>query len=159
MISYLLNKGLKVKIWDPLVNVHEVENELKLYNLLINKYSNNYIFVHDHRHISYNHFSVRHNVEINKEIDYPIFHPNFNYYIDNIDNKYYDLWSVNLLSDNLLDYCMIIENAKEIHISDSAFSCLCPYLNLNNVNSKNIYTCYDIKDYHTSYDNWNIKPP
>jgi UDP-glucose 6-dehydrogenase len=31
MISYLLNKGLKVKTWEPRVNVPEVENELKLY--------------------------------------------------------------------------------------------------------------------------------
>jgi UDPglucose 6-dehydrogenase len=31
LISYLLNKGIKVKIWDPLVSVDEVENELKLY--------------------------------------------------------------------------------------------------------------------------------
>ena len=131
------------------------ENEENLYKSLIKKYSKNYIFVHDHRNVSYKHYDIRKNVEIDRNNEIPIFHPNWNYY-NNIPHQFKNLWSSDLLSDNLLDYCTIIENAQEIHISDSAFSCLCPYLKLDSVKIKNIYTKYDLKDYHKSYNDWNI---
>lgn len=132
------------------------ENELKLYNLLISKYSNNYIFVHDHRHINYNHFHIRRNINLDTNIETPIFHPNFNYYTDNSGHIYYNLWSNDLISNNLLDYCMIIENAKEIYISDSSFACLCPYLNLSHIKKKCVYTRLNMVDYHNSFNDWEI---
>jgi len=131
------------------------EREVKLYNLIISKYGENYIFLHDHRNIKYKHFNERPNVHVNSDL--PIFHPNFNYYND-LENDFKDLWNSEFLSDNLLDYCTLIESASEIHISDSAFSCLVPYLDLQKVNKKCIYTSYnlDIEDYHIKYKNWEI---
>jgi hypothetical protein len=131
---------------------HEKENNN--YNSLINKYGKNYIFVHDHRNLFYQHTYIRSNVEITSDL--PIFHPNINYYKNN-DEQYYNLWSKDFYYDNILDYCKIIENSTEIHISDSCFSCLCPYLDLSNVSKKYIYTDLNMIEYHKSFKDWIIK--
>ncbi len=68
----------------------------------------------------------------------------------------HDLWRAEFMSDNLLDYCTLIENATEIHVSDSAFSCLMPFLDLKNVKRKCVYTCLDLVSYHTEFKNWEI---
>ena len=128
--------------------------ELNLYNLVVRKYGKKYIFLHDHRNIKYKHYCIRRNVHVDSEL--PVFHPNINYYSDSKNNCHYDLWSSVLMSDNLLDYCTLIENATEIHISDSAFSCLIPFLDLKNVKKKCIHTSYDIIGYHDEYKNWVI---
>ena len=130
------------------------ERELNLYNSIVSKYGEKYIFLHDHRHINYRHYDERANVHVDSEL--PVFHPNFNYYSDLANNCHHHLWSAELLSDNLLDYCTLIENATEIHISDSAFSCLMPFLDLKNVKKKCISTKYDVVGYHNSYENWEI---
>jgi hypothetical protein len=115
-----------------------------------------YIFTHDHRHVNYNHFNIRKNVIINQNNNHMIFHPNINYY--NTEHEYYNLWDMILLSDNILDYCKIIENATEIHITDSVFCCICPYLDLSNVKIKCVYTDsnYDLINYHESFSDWHV---
>ena len=154
--NFYTNIGIPYEIRYKYIDINRnKENEENLYNALIKKYAKNYIFVHDHRNISYIHYDIRQNVEINRDNETPIFHPNWNYYNDS-PHQFYNLWSSDLSSDNLLDYCTIIENAQEIHISDSSFSCLCPYLNLDNVKIKKIYTKYNVRNYHNSYDNWDI---
>lgn len=131
------------------------ERETNLYNSIVSKYGEKYIFLHDHRSIKYKHFIDRGNVRVDSEL--PVFHPNFNYYSDLENNCNYHLWSSEFSSDNLLDYCTLIENATEIHISDSAFSCLTPFLDLKNVKKKCIYTALNgIIDYHDEYKNWEI---
>jgi hypothetical protein len=130
------------------------EKEKELYNKLVNKYGDKYIFINDHRHVSYNHNYKRPNVKINHEL--PIFHANINYYNEN--EKKFDLWEIDFLKNNLFDYCMIIENATEIHITDSSFSCLCPYLNLSKVIKKCIYSGHDYVNYHDSFKDWTILP-
>ena len=134
------------------------KDEENLYRKLIEKYGEKYIFVHDHRNVKYQHHNIRKNIDLDTNMDIPIFHPNFNYYSNYPDHKYYHLWDESLfLSDNLLDYCLILENAQEIHINDSCFSCLCPYLNLNKVTKKSITTnITHIVDYHYSYEDWNV---
>lgn len=133
------------------------ENENKLYQKIINIYGDKYIFVHDHRHISYKHFSAnRKDIDNIKNVNIPIFHPNINYYDKDKNNKYYNLWNESLISNNILDYGMIIENASEIHINDSSFSCLCPYLNLDHIKIKKIYTNINYKDYHNKFNDWEI---
>jgi hypothetical protein len=129
------------------------ERELALYNSIVRVYGEKYIFLHDHRNIKYKHCDERPNVYVDSDL--PVFHPNFNYY-DGLENNYKDLWNSEFLSDNLLDYCTLIENATEIHISDSAFSCLMPFLDLQNVKKKCIYTCYYLESYHVKYRNWEI---
>lgn len=130
--------------------------EMNLYKKLIDRYGKEYIFLHDHRNNFYKHYDCRKNVNIKSDI--PIFHPNFNYYENDGDNKYYDLWDESLYSDNILDYCTIMENATEIHVNDSAFSALCPFLCLDNVKSKNIYTnITNLPNYHECFTKWNIK--
>jgi hypothetical protein len=90
--------------------------------------------------------------------DLPVFHPSVNYYSDleNKTNIYHDMWSSEFMSDNLLDYCTLIENATEIHVSDSAFSCLMPFINLKNVKIKCIYTNFSVADYHAEFKKWEI---
>jgi hypothetical protein len=131
------------------------ERETNLHNSIVSKYGEKYIFLHDHRHINYRHYHERSNVHVDSEL--PVFHPNFNYYSDLANNCHHHLWSSEFLSDNLLDYCTLIENATEIHISDSAFSCLMPFLDLKNVKKKCIYTSHDMISYHNEYtNNWEI---
>ena len=130
------------------------ERELNLYNSIVSKYGEKYIFLHDHRNIKYKHFINRGNVHVDSEL--PVFHPNFNYYSDSENNCNYHLWSSEFSSDNLLDYCTLIENATEIHIRDSAFSCLMPFLDLKNVKKKCIHTSLDMPNYHGEYKNWEI---
>ena len=131
------------------------ERELNLYNSVISKYGEKYIFVHDHRNIKYTHYSIRANVHI--ESDVPVFHPNINYYSGLDGHGHGHLWNSEFMSDNLLDYCTLIENSTEIHISDSAFSCLMPFLDLKNVKKKCIHTdLLDIHNYHDEFKNWEI---
>jgi hypothetical protein len=131
------------------------EREMKLYNDVVSRLGEKYIFLHDHRnHNDNSHFYIRPNIYVESEL--PVFHPNFNYHT-NSEDKYHHLWTPDLISDNLLDYCTLIENATEIHIRDSAFSCLAPYLDLKNVKKKCVYSNYDLVHYHNSYaHDWNI---
>ena len=131
-----------------------IQIESQLYEELIKIYGKTYIFVHDHRNYIYHHKNIRPNVIVNT--DMPIFHPNYNYYNDYPKHKYYSLWNNKFYINNLLNYCTIIENATEIHISDSSFSCLCPYLDLTKVKNKCVYTTLDMKEYHSSFNDWNI---
>ena len=133
------------------------ERELNLWNSIVSKYGEKYIFLHDHRNIKYKHYCERANAYV--ESDLPIFHPNFNYYDGLENNCHHDLWSSEFSTDNLLDYCTLIENATEIHISDSAFSCLMPFLDLKNVKKKCIHTSLDVIGYHDEYVNWEIITP
>jgi len=116
--------------------------EKHFYNNVMLKY-NKYIFLHD----------VKNEIILDNS-EYQIFHPNKNYYKDN--SQYYNLWN-GLISDNLLDYSYILENALEIHVTYSSFFALCMFLNLEKVKKKNIYTkIANIKDYHINLNNWNI---
>jgi hypothetical protein len=128
------------------------ETEITLLNKVKDIYGSKYIFVHDHRNYYYNHYSCRNNVIINSEM--PIFHPNYNYYHVNTSHPFFSYWNSSFYLNNLFDYCSIIENAEEIHITDSSFSCLCPYLDLSKVKKKVIYTNLDMTDYHNSFSDW-----
>jgi hypothetical protein len=79
-----------------------------------------------------------------------------NYYNDNPKSEFYNYWNGEI-SDNISDYCYIIENSEEIHVLFSAFFSLCMYLDLSNVKKKYIYTCIpNIKDYHKNANDWII---
>jgi hypothetical protein len=132
------------------------ERELSLYNSIVGMFGKNYIFLHDHRNIAYTHYDIRPNVRVKSDL--PVFHPNINYYseLENETNPHHDLWSSEFMSDNLLDYCTLIENSTEIHVSDSSFSCLMPFLDLKNVKRKCIYTTLDVVSYHSEFKNWEI---
>ncbi len=127
--------------------------ENQFYNNTMSKYTiNNYVFVHNLN----NSPLFNHTFLYNKCI--PIFHPNFNYYSSNpTTHKYhYDYWNGNI-SDNIMDYCKILENAYEIHVIFSSFFNLCMYLDLSKVVKKYIYTnVYNIKDLHVNLKDWNI---
>ena len=129
--------------------------DIEFYKEITKIYGTQYIFVHDHRNLIYKHYD--HRTDVNIEHSLPIFHPNINYYGEN--HKYGDLWSISFIRDNLFDYCKIIEEATEIHILDSSFSCLCPFLNLSKVKKKFIYTGWDYVDYHESFKDWTIIRP
>ena len=115
-----------------------IEREKLYYNMIMENYIKNnskYIFVHD---FFINKFSLK---------DIPIFHPNYNY------SKYWN----GIISDNITDYCQILENSYEIHVTFSSFFNLCIYLDLSKVKHKYIYTnVSNIKDLHVNLKDWNI---
>ena len=60
-------------------------------------------------------------------------------------------------SDNILDYCSVIEAAEEIHVLYDEFFSLCVFLDLSKIKKKNIYTdISNIKDFHKSLHDWTI---
>jgi len=127
------------------INRNKIKEKL-FYNKVMKKYDK-YIFFH----------SNNLNLKINDEIiekNIPIFDPNNNYYGESSIN--YNLWN-NEISYNILDYCTILENAEELHLSFSSFFNLCMFLDLENVKKKYIYTnITNIKDYHKNMSDWNI---
>jgi hypothetical protein len=129
------NKVMKKYIF---INNYE-DNNLKKYN--------KYIFINDYQN--------NESKKINIYSDYPIYHPEINYYINNKNSIFYDYW-INEKSDNILDYCKIMENAHELHLVYNDFFCLSLFLNLENVKNKYIYTdIINIKDYYDIKD-WKI---
>jgi hypothetical protein len=118
--------------------------ERNFYNKIMKKYEK-YIFIHD---------LDNKKIEIYKDL--PIFHPNINYYNNNKNSKFYDFWNGDI-SDNILDYCSILENSDEIHIVFSSFFSLCMFLDLSKIKKKYIYTSIsNIKNYHDNMNDWNI---
>jgi len=135
----------------------DYEREENLYNNIINIYGSKFIFFQDHRSFNYNHKGR--SIILNRNIlddDIPIFHPNINFYENDKQHKFYNLWNENLFSNNLLDYCALLEKSEKIIIIDSSFSCLCCYLNLVNVKEKIVYSNLDLIDYHKNFKDWKI---
>ncbi len=125
---------------------HIFEN--KFYEKIMKKYNNNYIFINDYTSYNYK--------KINIYSKLPIYHPKINYYHDDKYSNFYDYWN-NESSDNILDYCKILENAYEIHLAYNEFFCLANFLNLCNVKNKYIYTdIVNIKDYYENLKDWKI---
>jgi hypothetical protein len=132
------------------------KNEITFFNNVMKKYDK-YIFIHDIRnnnneYKNYEKFVIDSLNFYDKII--PIFHPNINYY--NNTSLFYDYWQ-NIISDNILDYCHIIENAEEIHLVFSSFLNLCVFLDLSKVKKKYIYTnIINIKELHKNLNDWEI---
>jgi hypothetical protein len=141
---YILSCDL---LYDLIYNYEKINrnylNEKFFYNDIMEnylKFNNKYIFVHDKNN----------NLTIHNINKLPIFHPNFNY------DKNYCLWK-NKIYNNILDYCKIIENSYEIHVTFSSFFNLCMFLDLSKVTNKYIYTnIINIKDFHKNMKDWNI---
>jgi len=121
----------------------EREREL-LKNAIPKEFQNNYIFTHD-------------GCDNTKTFAIKAFDPKDMFVYD--ANKQYSekfKWS-GRLSDNIIDYSLLIENATEIHIVDSAFSCLSMKLNLSNVKRKVVYAKTKV-DYTDYFEGWTIIP-
>ena len=115
----------------------------------MNSYNNEYIFVHNCENFN-------DNFQINNPNNYLIFHPNLNYYDYYPDSKYNKFWN-GTISDNIFNYCKIIENSTEIHVTFSSFFNLCIFLDLSKVKEKYIYTkITNIKDMHKNLASWKI---
>lgn len=122
--------------------------ENKFYEKIMKKYNNSYIFINDYTKLNYKKINIYNKL--------PIYHPKINYYNDNIYSIFYDYWNGES-SDNILDYCKILENAYEIHLAYNDFFCLANFLNLSNVKNKYIYTdLVNIKDYYENLKDWKI---
>lgn len=107
------NTSLDVK-WTKFKAVRNVERELELYN----KFSidGDYIFVHDDN--NENHPTHRGPKTIN----------------DNLLPKDIRIIRVDpKLTNNIFDYCLLIENAKEVHCIESCFAYMTDLLNLNKI--------------------------
>lgn len=96
----------------------DIEREKKFYNQIAPK--NKYIFIHDN--IESNCSRITAKINIISELE--IFHPNKAAQISNI----------------ILDYGYIIENAEELYILDSSFYSLCNYLDLSKIKKKTVFT-------------------
>lgn len=131
-----------------------IEKEKEFYNKIVAIYGQKYIFLHDHRNINGKHTRNRFTKGLYIDDNIPVFHPNINYYEG--EHKYSNLWKPELISDNILDYGMIMENAFIIDIVDSSFCCFSPYLNLSKVSKKIVRTDLDIQDYHKNFNDWVI---
>lgn len=117
-----------------------LEREQTYYQLIMENYIKNnskYIFIHDNDNILFNKLSF----------NIPIFHPNYQHH--NYNNG--------VISDNITDYCTILEKSYEIHVTFSSFFNLCVFLDLSKVSNKYIYTnVVNIKDLHVNLKDWNI---
>lgn len=143
-----------------------ISSEQLFYTKCMNNYNNNYIFVHlntENYNTTYNtpynsnkNLSLFSEEYIKENKNIPIFTPNYNYYLNDIENKYYKCWN-NSISYNIIDYCKILENAHEIHVTFSSFFNLCMFINLSNVKKKCLYTnITNIKEFHNNIIDWNI---
>lgn len=149
--------NLKYEIRYDYKNINRnFQKEKLFYDKIKLIYGTKYIFIHDHRNIYGNHTRNRLIKDLYLDEDIPVFHPNINYYSSDEKHKFFNLWSAELISNNILDYGLVLENAIKIDIVDSSFSCYCPYLNLEKVNKKIIRTNLNIVDYHKSFKNWEI---
>jgi hypothetical protein len=156
--KFYYQAGLDYSIRYKYMNINrDHEREMQLYNKVVKKYGEKYIFIHDHGHITYDHQGRK--SYLNRDIinnDIPLFHPNINFYKSNPGHKFSKLWSEDLISDNLLDYCTIIERAEKINIIDSVFICLVPYLDLSNVKDKRVKSKLNLKDYDKRLSSWKV---
>lgn len=124
--------------------------EQELFNK-VTKDIKNYIFVHD----SASNYKL--DIQILKKYLYTddvlVFNPNRNFYEDNKDHPFYNTWK-DTYSD-LLDYSLLIENADQLHLVDSAFYCLACCLNLRKDQIRFVYSREktDKEGFHNSYDN------
>lgn len=108
---------------------------------------NKYIFLYD----------TNDNIISNLKTDLFIYHPFRNYYLfpqNEKERQFNNLWNGNL-SDNIFDYCVLLENAESIHLTFSDYFHLCQYLNLNNNISLTVYNV-PTEIGTSSNSNWNF---
>ena len=123
--------------------------QIELYNKLIN-ICKNYIFIHNKGN-----FEVEFNYD-NDNILY--FSVNENFYKNFPHHKFYNVWEEFGLYD-LLDYVKIIENAKELYMTDSSFFCLSSVLQLTHIEIKKVYIrkkYYTLKNWSNYINEWSI---
>jgi hypothetical protein len=78
---FYIDIGIPYEIRYEYMNINRnYEREINLYNSLIKRYGEKYIFIFDHRNIKYEHYNKRKNIDINYYHEIPVFHPNFNFY-------------------------------------------------------------------------------
>jgi hypothetical protein len=149
-ITYYVQMNIDYNIRYKFEKIYRnIDEENLFYDKVMKSYDDKYIFLHNCENFN-------DNFKINNPYNYPIFHPNVNYYDYYPDVKYDKYWN-NIISDNICDYCKIIENSSEIHVTFSAFFNLCFFLDLSNVKEKYIYTrITNIKDMHKNLDSWKI---
>jgi len=113
--------------WDSFKIIRDNDREKMLFNYL-NLKEQKYIFVHDDNARNFN-------INLNLiSSDLPIIKPN------------------KKLTDNIFDYCYIIENANEIHCMDSCFRILIEHLNTDRL----FYHSYARYSVETASVGWGI---
>jgi len=122
-----------------------ISSEQLFYLKCMNNYNNNYIFLYLDTEYNQNDTNQCLNLfskEYMKE--------------NNNSTIFTPCWNKST-SDNIFDYCKILENAHEIHVSFNSFFNLCMFIDLSNVKKKYIYTnINNIKDFHKNMVYWNI---
>jgi hypothetical protein len=100
--------------------IRNKEREMELYNKLVEKYGENYVIVHQDKHSDF-YLDINH-----IDTDLPIF------YIGECDV---------IRSNNLLDFCLIFENAQQLHLMPSSIAILCDFLGINKNVYIHLYSC------------------
>jgi hypothetical protein len=116
---YLQNNLLFENRWDNFLVIRDKQSENKLFNYF-NLNNLDYIFIHDDKSRNY-------------VIDESIFNKNNLKIIRPIKG----------VTENIFDYCKIIQNSVESHFIDSSFRLMCDSLNLK---TKHIYYHINMKD-------------
>lgn len=118
-----------------------VERELS--DRIIPKDCKQYVFVH-----------ARENVHFNNiwSDDTFVFSVGYNMYPEG--HKWYNQWNKEYKSLLLLSYCLMMEEADEIYVSDSSFFCLCTYLNLKPQAKLTVHNTRSGYSYHNPQQNW-----
>lgn len=89
------------------------------------------------------------------DTDMYVFHPYKDYYRDDKDHKYYGKWT-GVVSENIIDYTNLIENAEEVHMTVNSLFYMSQYLDLSKVKKKNLYHSKEvIIDTNIFNKNWN----
>lgn len=139
-----LNLDYHIRYQYEKINRNYYSEEL-FYLEVMKNYNNRYKFIHG---------IIDNDIIENNTENILIFNPFINFY--NKYSKFNNLWT-GKVSNNMLDYCTILEKADEIHLSYDFFLSLCMLLNLSKVKKKYVYTNITyIKDYHINMKDWII---
>ena len=126
------------------------DRQIDLFNKLasITGEKREYIFIHDKKGIN----EIK---NIQCDDDTYIFNVNNNYY--QADHKFGKLWPN--FSDPIMNFKLILENAKEIHLINSSYLCFASLLDLSKVNKKVIYLFdrkMDLSTYFKDFSEWKV---
>jgi perosamine synthetase len=123
----------------------------------LKSYSDKFIFVHD---------KLPEDISsrlISEKSDNLIFNVNRNAYESFSNHPWAKVWKEAHKNLPVPYYCKVLEFAEEIHVTDSAFFCLCMYLDLSRVKKCVVYIrksstlVYDMTHYIAPHQKWEIR--
>lgn len=124
----------------------DLEAETKLCEKILPKDCTKYVFVH-----------ARDGVHFNNRWDNDTFVFSVGYNIYPEGHKWHSQWNKETGNLLLLSYCLLMERADVVFVSDSAFYCLSAYLNMRPEQELVCHQCRSGKAYHNPEQKWNYQ--